>query len=150
MRSTMLATALALSTLFAAAPAFAHGEAKRERPQFPMPAAAFKERIDARQAKARERMERRASKLDAERAKQLRAEFNAGVAKVNAEVAKATADGTVTKEEAKAVRSVMRAGPIHSGRGMHGKTRDGERRHKGGEKRRKGGERGQKGAAPKS
>jgi hypothetical protein len=41
---------------------------------------------------------------------ELRAKFEAGVAAQNAEVAKAIADGTVTKDEAKAVRA---AGAAH-------------------------------------
>jgi hypothetical protein len=60
-------------------------------------------------------MEKRAAKLSAEEAKALRAKFDAGVVKVNAEVAKATADGTVTKDEAKAVRQVAK-----EMRGTHG------------------------------
>jgi hypothetical protein len=62
-------------------------------------------------------METRAAKLDAEKAKELRARFDAGAAKVNAEVAKATADGTVTKEEAKDVFAAMRA--MHPGKHAH-------------------------------
>ena len=81
---------------------------------FPMPAATFKQKVDARQAKAREHMEKHATKLAAEQAKELRAKFDANVAKVNAEVAKATADGTVTKDEAAAVRKVAREG--HGGK----------------------------------
>ncbi|MBN9166041.1 MAG: hypothetical protein J0I07_34145 [Myxococcales bacterium] len=84
MRSTIIGTVLALATVFVAAPAMA-GE-KHEKASFPMPAAAFKERVDARQAKARERMEKRASTLNAEQAKELRAKFDAGIAKINAEV----------------------------------------------------------------
>lgn len=106
--------AIAIATVFAAAPAVA-GE-KHDKASFPMPAAAFKEKVDARQAKARERMEKRAATLSAEQAKELRAKFDARAAKVNAEVAKATADGTVTKEEATAVRKVAK-----EGRGKHGK-----------------------------
>ena len=111
---------LALATVFAAAPAMA-GD-KHEKPSFPMPAAAFKQKVDARQAKARERMEKRASTLSAEQAKELRAKFDAGVAKINAEVAKAIADGTVTKEEAGAVRQVAKEVRGHGhGHGKHAK-----------------------------
>ena len=117
MRFKLIGTVLALATVFAAAPAMA-GE-KHEKPSFPMPAAAFKQKVDARQAKARERMEKRASSLSAEQAKELRAKFDAGVAKVNAEVAKAIADGTVTKEEAAAVRQVAKE--LHHGHHKHGK-----------------------------
>ena len=103
--------ALALGTLVAV-PAFAD-PGKGEHMSFPVPAATFKQHVDARLTKARAHMEERASKLDANQAKELRAKFDAGVSAMNAEVAKAVADGTVTKDEAKAVRA---AGP----RGGHG------------------------------
>jgi len=105
MRSLVLGTVLALASLVAV-PAFAgeHGKAA-----FPMPAAAFKAKVDTRQTKARAHMEERAAKLPADQAKELRAKFDAGVAKVNAEVAKAVADGTVTKDEADAVRGVAKS-----------------------------------------
>lgn len=127
MRSTIIGTVLALATVFVAAPAMA-GE-KHEKASFPMPAAAFKERVDTRQAKARERMEKRASTLNAEQAKELRAKFDAGIAKINAEVSKATADGTVTKDEAQAVRKVSKEVRGHHGKharhGKHGGKRGG-------------------------
>lgn len=109
MRSKIVAIGLALGTLIAV-PAFAD---RGERPSFPIPAATFQQHVDAHTTKARARMEERASKLDANQAKELRAKFEAGVNAQNAEVAKAIADGTVTKDEAKAVRA---AGP----RGGHG------------------------------
>jgi hypothetical protein len=102
MRSKIIAIGLALSTLVAV-PAFA--DDTKAGPTFPIPAATFKQHVDARQAKARAHMEERASKLPANEAQALRAKFNETTAKVNAEVAKATADGTVTKEEAQAVRA---------------------------------------------
>lgn len=120
MRSTIFGTVLALAT-FLAAPAMA-GE--KHHGSFPMPAAAFKQKVDARQAKAREHMEKRAAKLNAEDAKALRAKFDAGVAKINAEVAKATADGTVTKDEAAAVRKVAREVRPRHHHGKHAKRGD--------------------------
>lgn len=109
MRSTIVAAVLAISTLFAAAPAMAgeHG-GKDGKSNFPVAAATFQQKVTARETKARARMEERASKMSAQDAQALRAKFDAGVAKVNAEVAKATADGTVTKDEAKAVRQVAK------------------------------------------
>lgn len=108
MRSKIIAVGLVLGTLVAV-PAFAQGAGEKgPHMTFPVPAATFKQHVDARIAKARERMEERASKLPADRAKELRAKFEASVAAQNAEVAKAIADGTVTKEEAQAVRA---AGP---------------------------------------
>ena len=128
MRSMIAATLLALSTLFAV-PAFAApaqgAPAKAQRADegkggkhFPMPAAEFKSKIDARMAKARKHMEEKAASLPADQAKELRARFEATAQKVNAEVAKAVADGTVTKEEAKAVRA---ANPHHGKHARHGK-----------------------------
>ena len=115
MRSTIMAAVLAISTLFAAAPAMA-GEHGKGGASFPMPAAAFQAKMTARQTKAREHMEKRASSLTADQAKELRGKFDANIAKVNAEVAKAVADGTVTKDEAAAVRA---ASPHHGGGGGH-------------------------------
>jgi hypothetical protein len=129
MRSKIVATVvLALATLVAvpafAAPAQGTAPAKTQRAEgdkdkhFPMPAAEFQAKVDARQAKARARMEERAAQLPADEAKELRARFEANIQKVNIEVAKAVADGTVTKEEAKAVRD---ASPHHGKHARHGK-----------------------------
>ncbi len=63
-------------------------------------------------------MEERASKLPANEAKELRAKFDATAQNINAEVAKAVADGTVTADEAKAVRA---ASPHHGKHARHGK-----------------------------
>ncbi|HVJ89005.1 MAG TPA: hypothetical protein VM580_04315 [Labilithrix sp.] len=124
MRSKFVGAVLALVTVLAAAPAMAGG--KHDKAVFPMSAETFKEKVANRQAKARERMEKRASKLNAEQAKELRAKFDAGVAKINAEVSKAAADGTVTKEEADAVRKVTREvrGHHHGRRAWHGAKKD--------------------------
>lgn len=80
---------------------------------FPMAAATFQQHVTARQAKAREHMEKKAATLSADQAKELRAKFDANIAKQNAEVAKAVADGTVTKEEAQAVRAASGHGGGH-------------------------------------
>jgi hypothetical protein len=113
MRSTIVGTVLALATVFAAAPAMAGEHAKAN---YPMPAATFKQKVDAREAKAREHMEKRAAKLTPEQAKELRARFDAGEAKINDEVNKAIADGTVTKEEAEAVHRVAKEVRPHHGK----------------------------------
>jgi hypothetical protein len=118
MRSKIiLAVTLALGTLFAV-PALAD-EAKGggAKPSFPMPAATFKQHVDARQAHAKTKMEERASKLNKAEADALRAKFNERTAKVNAEVAKVIADGTVTKEEAHQVRAAGGGGKGHCGPG---------------------------------
>jgi hypothetical protein len=113
----IIAAGLMLGTLVAT-PAFA--DDTKGGPTFPIPAAQFKQRVDARQAKAQKHMEERAAKLPANEAQALRATFAAATAKVNAEVAKAIADGTVTKEEAQAVRA---ASP-HRGGGHHCEGKD--------------------------
>lgn len=108
--AVFLAVSLASVSAFAApadaAPQKAH-RAEGEKAKFPMPAAQFKQRIDTRMVKAKQRMEERASKLSADQAKELRAKFDARSAAVNQEVTKAIADGTVTKDEAHAVRKAM-------------------------------------------
>jgi hypothetical protein len=95
---------VAISTLIAV-PAFAKGGNKAS---FPMPAATFKQKVDRRVAKARQKMETHVSKLPADKQKEARARFDAGVARINQEVTKVTADGTVTKEEAAQVRQVAK------------------------------------------
>ena len=127
MRFSILATVLALGTLVAV-PAFAaaaqteapaktqRAEGEKGKKHFPMPAAEFKAKVDSRQAKARKHMEEKAAGLPADQAKELRARFEATTQKVNAEVAKAVADGTVTKDEAKAVRA---ANPHHGKHARH-------------------------------
>jgi hypothetical protein len=115
MRTKIVAAAfLALGTLVAL-PAFADKGGGGGDANFPMPAATFKQHVEARRAKMKQHIEERAAKLNAEEAKELRAKFAAASAKVDAEVAKAVADGTVTKDEAKAVRAA--AG--HAGGGGH-------------------------------
>lgn len=125
----LVAVALAAVGLLASVPAFAGP------PAFPMPSAPFKQKVDARMVKARTHMERRAAKLSAAEAKELRARFDAGLAKVNEAVAKATADGTVTKDEAKEVRVQARA--MKPGRGAHAHHRR-DRRGKHGHHRKGG------------
>ncbi len=114
-RSTIAALLMSISvfTMAFSASAKEHGDRK-----FPMPAAEFKAKQDAHVATGRARLEERIKQknLNAEQAKELRARFDARVAKVSQVVAKVTADGTVTKDEAKEVRAVA-----HEGRRGHGK-----------------------------
>lgn len=79
------------------------------KPKFPMTAADFRQLVDTRTAKARKRMAECAATLPADEAASLRASFDAGTVKINEEVEKATADGTVTKGEAKKVRDTARS-----------------------------------------
>jgi hypothetical protein len=107
-RTKLAIAAAVLGVSLVSATAFAGGSDAqgKEHASFPMPAAQFKAKVDARMQKARAHMEERVSKLPANEAQAERARFDQKVAAVNAEVAKATADGTVTKEEARAVRAV--------------------------------------------
>ncbi len=105
MRSKIIVSAVTFMALAAAAPAFADDKAPDRHPSFPMPAATFKQHIDAKQAKMRQHAEKRIAQLPADQQKDARAKLDAKLAAMNAEVAKAIADGTVTKNEAHAVRA---------------------------------------------
>jgi hypothetical protein len=109
---TTLFKILALSlTMAASAPALAD----EGRPNFPMPAAEFAQRVDARLSRAKGRMERyiTENKVDDQQAQTLRARFDLVAGEIEAEVQKAGADGTVTRDEARAVRQVARQLPFH-------------------------------------
>ncbi|MCC6557091.1 MAG: hypothetical protein IT372_29415 [Polyangiaceae bacterium] len=126
--------AVALSLAFAAVPATAladssrpapadvkegkeHGKGhgkdheKKDRPQFPLEAAKFQQIVDKRIGHARKRMERAMEKRNAPDAlrAQIRKEFDAGAAQVQAAAKRVGADGTVTKEEAKEVRDLVKS-----------------------------------------
>jgi hypothetical protein len=118
-----LVPVLAVALSLVASSAFARGKGGKGGRHFPMPAAEFKTHSEARLAKAKERLEAHITKqqLPAEKAKELRDAFAAGVAKVNAQIDKAVADGTVTKEEAKEVRAVMKEARAGAGGRKHGK-----------------------------
>jgi hypothetical protein len=107
MRSSIVAVVFAISTLFAAAPAMAQNET------YPMPAATFQQLIASREATAREKMEKHAAHLSPADATAYRSKFDAAVARVDAQVAKATADGTVTKDEAIVIAQVARDLDMH-------------------------------------
>ncbi len=81
----------------------AHGK------KFPMAGAEFKQKVDQRIVTARQKLETRIASLPADKQKEIRDKFNAGVQVVNAEVARAVADNVVTKDEAKKVRETARA-----------------------------------------
>ena len=122
-RFATFALAAALSTL--AVPAFAavhapvvavrhEGQAGRKEgneKKFPMPAADFRAHFTQRTDKMRARLEEHIAKknLAQDKADEIRARFNAGVAKVSEKVEAVCADGTVTKEEAQEVRAVAKS-----------------------------------------
>ncbi len=114
MRAMFVALALSVSVFTAALTA----GAEEPKANFPMPAAAYKARQASHIEKSRVRMESHiaSKKLDAEQAKLVRARFETSVVKINQAVTKVSADGTVTKDEAKEVRQVG-----HFGRRLHGK-----------------------------
>jgi hypothetical protein len=130
---TALATlALAAATLTAAAPVLAapargRQEAvaqkkgdKGDKGSYPMAAADFKKKVEQRTTKARARMEKHITdkKVPEDKAKEARAKFDAAVAKINQKVEEVCSDGTVTKDEAKAVHDLAKS--LHP-RGKHGK-----------------------------
>jgi hypothetical protein len=123
----LAALALAFATL--AAPAFASAApakaptARHEKhdKKFPMKAEEFKKHIEGPITKARARMEEHITKksLPEDKAKEVRAKFDAGVTAVQKEVERVSADGTVTKEEAHEVHAAMKA--LHPGGHGHKK-----------------------------
>ena len=83
----------------------------RESPDdFPMPAATFERHVEGRLRRAKAHLEEQiaAGGLSPADAQAARQRFDAVAAAVQAETQKATADGTVTLEEAKAVRAAAR------------------------------------------
>jgi hypothetical protein len=104
-RSLVAAVLLALSSVSSFALA---GEKTAKK--FPMSAQEFKQKHEAHVSKAKAKLEERikAKNVDPEKAKLLRARFESASAKVGQAVAKVTADGTVTKDEAKDVRTAAK------------------------------------------
>jgi len=96
-----------------AVPAFADDKGPAE--VFPMKAAEFQQKVEARIAKHKEHIEQRITeqKLDATKAKEMRDRFDAHTAQVRAAVATAVQDGVVTKEEADTVRAAGGGGGDH-------------------------------------
>ena len=92
--------------------------------QFPMPAAQFQQKAVELGAKAREHMEKRLTEkqVPADKANEIRANFNATAAKVQAKIAEVTTDGTVTLDEAKSVMAVAREGRPQHPHGERGKA----------------------------
>jgi hypothetical protein len=119
-RSKLVAS-LALATIaFAAVPAFAG--MKDDPSQFPMAAAQFRQKVEARQQKMRERFDAAVAekKIPAEKVAEVRARLAEGQAKVKAEVDRVCADGTVTLDEAKQVRQLAKS--LHPHHGKHRKA----------------------------
>ena len=115
-RSIVRPVAAALVFALCAAPitAFAGdrepaGETKKA-PSFPMTAESFNKLIEKRITKTREHLTEKLAERKVPEAKQaeIKKDFEAGAAAIRAAAAKAGADGTVTKEEAKDVRGLAK------------------------------------------
>jgi hypothetical protein len=85
-------------------------EKKPSKATFPMPADQFQERMDAKIAKAREKLERVTAKMSDAQARAVRKKFESFLTAVNAQIAKAVADGVVTKAEADRVNDAFSSG----------------------------------------
>jgi hypothetical protein len=121
MRSKILIGVLALCTLVPAL-AFAQGNKGDDKASFPMPAAEFKQHVQARQDKMKAAMEKRIADLPSDKQQAIRDKVAVKTAAVNAAVANAVADGTVTADEAKAVRAAGGGGHCKAGGKEHKKA----------------------------
>ena len=109
-----LAVALVLAVTAAPLTAFAGdkapvAETKKDK-HFPMTAESFNKRIEKRIAHMRERLTQMlaAHKVPEAKQAQIKKDFEDGAAAIRAAATRAGADGTVTKEEAKDVRSLAK------------------------------------------
>lgn len=115
-----LALAIALAATAFAIPAFAREG--REKLNFPVKGDVFLQHVEARLTARGQRMEKFLAEksVPQDKATAIRGKFQESAARVRQEAQKAAADGTVTQEEAKAVR--MAGG---HGFGGHGHGHDG-------------------------
>lgn len=102
------ASAVAQDTTAATTPAKARKHAKAEKKG--IPADRFRQEIDARIARARDRLEHHIEKkrMSEPSAGAMRTEFNAVVLSVRAKVAAVAKDGVVSRDEAREVRALVR------------------------------------------
>lgn len=119
-RILVAVSALALSLGITGA-AHAHGDGGKGHTKltFPMKGDEFQKHIEAKVAKMRAKMESRLTEkqVPADKAKEIRANFDAGVAKLSATTKEVTADGVVTQDEAQKVREVAKSMRPHRGGG---------------------------------
>jgi len=103
----------------------AKGEEKGARAHFPMPAEKFNKIVAARLAKVRGRIEKHLDKrgVSAEQRAEAIKRLDAAEAKIRAAADAATKDGTVTKEEAKEVRGVVKELKRNANAHRHGKAK---------------------------
>lgn len=104
------AALLVSSSAFADKPAPAPSGTPAPKPKFPMAGKEFGERVEKRLHNLHDRVEKRLAKGNApdDAKKKARDAYTALATKVRAATAKATADGTVTTDEAKSVRKLFR------------------------------------------
>ncbi len=102
---TTFAVSLALATALAV-PAFADGNKDHPKAVFPMPAAEFEQKVDNHLARRQAKLEKIITEknIPADKANEMRARFNAKAAATRTAATAAEQDGTVTADEAKAVR----------------------------------------------
>jgi hypothetical protein len=95
---------------------------------YPATAAAFRARVTERIADARARMERHIAdqKIGREQAEALRTRFQAAVVELGAKVDAVCSDGTVTVDEAKAVRALAKVLRAEWKEAEGGSTKDDE------------------------
>lgn len=114
-------------------------KAEHERPEFPMDAKSFTKLVEERIARAKKKLGHVLEKRDATPEMKKHAEelFEGRAEELRAAVAKAEADGVVTKEEARAVRELAKA--LRPKKGKHPEHGDkphpgkGDRKHPKGE-----------------
>ena len=116
-RSIVRPVAIALVLALSAVPVTAFAgdrtpaaETKKDQRRFPMKAESFNKRIEKRIAHMREQLSRTlaAHKVPEAKQAQIKKDFEDSAASVRAAAARASADGTVTKEEAKDVRDLAK------------------------------------------
>jgi hypothetical protein len=105
----VFAIAAAPMTAFAGSKDNAAAETKK-RPSFPMTAESFNKLIEKRITHVRERLDKmmKDHKVPDATQAQIKKDFDAGAAAVRAAAAKAGADGSVTKDEAKQVKDLAK------------------------------------------
>jgi hypothetical protein len=91
-------------------PGHGRGGADLAEMTFPITAEAFRAKVDGRRQEMKARFEEHAKDMPAERVTEMRARIAETEAKFDAKLAEITADGTVTKDEAEALRGVLGAG----------------------------------------
>ena len=124
-------SALFLAAALLAAPVSAFAETSAPTPvheeaakKYPMTAAEFRKHVAAREEKARDRMEAhiKRKELAKDKADEVRAKFNAALAKIDAKVEEVCADGSVTKDEAEEVRALTKSLLHHHKGAKHHKS----------------------------